>query len=124
MGISRGTRRGTRTVPRGEGRALEDLVRTVSALDGAHARALLSGLGEPLRARALRLLSLLERSSRSDRHGRLADAFTPRPVPGRAAEGIPGLLGIEVKRALAPRSPCSGPVARWARRLLLEIGAP
>ncbi|HEY1905086.1 MAG TPA: hypothetical protein VGG91_03535 [Myxococcaceae bacterium] len=105
------------------GRALEDLVRTVSALDGARARALLSSLGEPLRARALRLLTRLERSSRRDRHGRLADAFTPRPAPGRAADGIPGQLGVEVRRALAP-FPGSGPVARWARRLLLEIGAP
>jgi len=106
------------------GRALEDLVRAVSALDGARAHALLSGLGEPLRARALELLTQLERSSRSDRHGRLAEAFTPGAMRGPAAEGIPGQLGVEVRSGLAPRSPGPGPVARWARRLSLEIGAP
>jgi hypothetical protein len=121
-----GSARRMRTPPRAEGKALEDLVRTVSALAGARARAMLSGLGEPLRARALRLLTRLERSTRSDRHGRLTDAFTPRAAPGRAAEGIPGQLGVEVRRSLALRSPGpgSGPWARWARRLLREIGAP
>lgn len=105
---------------------LEDLVFTVSALDGARARALLAGLGDPFRLRALRLLTQLERASRADRHGRLADAFTPRPEAGRAAEGIPGQLGLEVRRALARCSPGpgSGPLARWARRLLLEMGGP
>lgn len=116
----------TRASPRAAARALEDLVRTVSALDGPRARALLSGLGEPLHARALRLLTRLERSSRSDRHGRLADAFTPEAAGERFAEGIPGRLGIEVRSGLAPPlpGPGSGPLARWARRLMLEIGAP
>ena len=116
----------TQASPRAAARALEDLVRTVSALDGPRARGLLSGLGEPLRGRALRLLARLERSRRSDRHGRLADAFTPQTTGGRVAEGIPGQLGIEVRRGLAlpVPGPGSGPLARWARRLMLEIGAP
>jgi hypothetical protein len=120
-----GSARRTPTPPRAEGKALEDLVRTVSALDGARARALLAGLGEPPHARALRLLTRLERSSRSDRHGLLTDAFASRAV-GSATEGIPGQLGVEVRRSLALRSsgPGSGPLARWARRLLREIGPP
>jgi hypothetical protein len=114
--------RGTRA--RAEGSALEDLVFTVSALDGVRARALLAGLGEPSCTRALRLLERLEQDSRADRHGRLADAFIPLPEVGRAAEGIPGRLGVEVRGGLARRSPGpdSGPLARWARRLLLEMG--
>lgn len=112
--------------PRPGRRALEDLVRTVSALDAGRARALLSGLGEPLRTRALRLLTRLERSRRSDRHGGLADAFTLEAAPGRIADGIPGRLGMEVRRGLALPLPGPGSdlLARWARRLMLEIGAP
>jgi hypothetical protein len=122
MGTFR-TRRGTAS--RASERALEDLVRTVFALDGARARVLLVGLGEPLRARALGLLTRLERSGRAERHGRLADAFAPRAAPARSAEGLPGQLGVEVRRGLARRSPGpgSGPLARWARRLLLEMSA-
>jgi hypothetical protein len=106
------------------GRALEELVWTVAALDGTRTEELLSGLDERLRSRALGLLRRLECSSRSDRHGRLADAFTLQAAPGRTAEGIPGPLGIEVRRGLAlPLPGSSGPLARWARRLMLEIGA-
>jgi hypothetical protein len=105
--------------------AIEDLVRTVLALDGARARALLAGLGEPMRATALRLLTRLERSSRADRHGRLAETFVSRAPPGGAAESVPGQLGVEVRRGLALGSAGrgSGPLASWARRLLLEMGA-
>ena len=108
------------------GRALEELVWTVAALDGTRTEELLSGLDERLRSRALGLLRRLERSDRSDRHGRLAHAFMPQAVPGRIAEGIPGRLGIEVRRGLALPlpGPGAGPLAGWARRLMLEIGDP
>ena len=108
------------------GRALEELVWTVAALGGTRAEELLAGLDARLRSRALGLLRQLERSSRSDRHGCLAHAFTPQAAGERVAEGIPGQLGIEVRRGLAlfVPGPGSGPLARWARRLMLEIGGP
>jgi len=88
--------------PAGAG-ALEELVRTVSALDGERAAALLSGLAEALRPAALGLLGRIERTSRADRHAALASTFAPRhPIPR---------LGAEV----------DGRLERWARRVALEL---
>ncbi len=84
--------------------ALEELVRTVSALDGERAAALLSGLAEALRPAALGLLGCIERTSRADRHAALASTFAP-------GHPIPGLFGAEVH----------GPLERWARRVALEL---
>ncbi len=108
---------------------LEEVVRTVAALHGPRAAALLSGLSEGLRPSALGILRRLERSSRSDRHARLASAFGPRRAPLGSAEGIPGELGAEVRRSLAPGVTAGGAsgagvMARWARRLALELAAP
>lgn len=110
-------------------RPLEELVRTVAALDGRRSAQLLSGLCDTVRPAALALLSRLERSTRAERHARLASAFAPRPALLAAAEGIPGRLGAEVREGLARgASPEAArdvsPTARWARRLLLELGSP
>ena len=107
-------------------RALEELVRTVAALDGARAEQLLSGLGAAVRPAALGLLRRLDRCSRAERHAALASAFAARPSLLAAAEGIPGRLGADVREALArgaTSEPAGGdsPTARWARRLLLEL---
>ena len=106
--------------------ALEELVRTVAALDGPRAALLLSGLSEALRPTALELLRHVERSSRADRHARLARAFAFRPASAEGAEAIPGRLGVEVRGRLArehalAEGPGSGPLARWAARLVLEL---
>ena len=108
-------------------RALEELVWTVAVLDGQRASTLLSGLCETVRPAALALLQRLERCSRAERHARLASAFAPRPALLAAAEGIPGRLGAEVRAALT-RNPSpepaqdDSPTARWARRVVLELG--
>ena len=112
-----------------EARCLEELVRTVAVLHGPRAAALLSGLCEGLRPSALGILRRLERSSRPDRHARLASAFGPRQAAPGSAEGIPGELGAEVRRRLAAGvmaggAPGTGVTARWARRLALELTAP
>jgi len=124
-----GAGRGNRS-RRAEGAlALEELVRTVAALDGPRARVLLSGLGDTVRPAAFALLRRLERCSRAERHARLASVFAPRPALLAAVEGIPGRLGAEVRKGLArgtvpePARDAS-PTARWARRLLLELAAP
>ena len=102
-------------------------MRTVAALDGPRAPALLCGLCDTVRPAAFALLRRLERCSRAERHARLASAFAPRPVLLAAADGIPGRLGAAVREALArgtapePAREAS-PTARWARRLLLELG--
>ena len=120
----RGRRRNGRA-----GSTLEDLVATVAALDGARAELLLSGLDEPLRLQGLELLTQLRRASRAEQHAQLADAFGCAPALPRAVEGIPGRLGVAVRsRAVrgppAPGQAGEGLLARWARRLLLELGAP
>jgi hypothetical protein len=116
-------------VPPQDVQCLEEVVRTVAVLHGPRAAALLSGLCEGLRPSALGILRRLERSSRSDLHARLAGAFGPRRAALGSAEGIPGELGAEVRRWLAPGvtaggAPGTGVVARWARRLALELTAP
>ena len=121
--------RGTRELRIHVSLALEELVRTVAALDGPRAAALLCGLSEALRPAALELLHRVERSSRADRHVGLASAFAPRPAARASAQGIPGLVGAEVRKRLAPggaRSSVSRsePLARWARRLVIELDPP
>ncbi|HET9037268.1 MAG TPA: hypothetical protein VFN45_13725 [Myxococcaceae bacterium] len=101
----------------------------MAVLHGPRGAALLSGLCEGLRPSALGILRRLERSSRSDLHARLASAFGPRRAALGSAEGIPGELGAEVRRWLAPGvtaggAPGTGVMARWARRLALELTAP
>jgi len=124
-----GSGRGSRA-PRAEGgRALEELVRTVAALDGPRAPLLLSGLGDGVRPAAFALIRRLERSSRAERHARLASVFAPRPPLLAVAEEIPGRLGAEVREGLArgtapEQARDASPTARWARRLLLELTAP
>jgi hypothetical protein len=116
-------------VPPQDLRCLEELVRTVAALHGSRAALLLSGLSEGLRPSALGILRRLERSSRPDRHARLASAFGPRRAALGSPEGIPGELGAEVRRTLAGGMTAEGAsgtgvMARWARRLALELAAP
>ena len=123
-----GAGRGSRARRAERARALEELVRTVAALDGPRAPLLLSGLGDGVRPAAFALIRRLERCSRAERHARLASAFAPRPVPLAAAEGIPGRLGAEIREGLARRTAPeqardASPTARWARRLLLELTA-
>ena len=107
-------------------RALEELVRTVVALDGPRAALLLSGLCEAVRPAALSLLRRLEQGGRAERHARLASAFAPRPALLAATGEIPGRLGNEVREALARRAapePArdASLLAQWARRVLLEL---
>ncbi len=109
--------------------ALEELVRTVLALDGERAGALLASLAETLQPRALELLRDIERASRADRHAALARSFASRCAGCGAVDGIPGLLGAEVHRQLAPGvaptgGPGSGAMVRWARRVALELEPP
>jgi hypothetical protein len=121
---SAGLRRGSAEVAA----ALEPLVLTVSVLDGARGASLLAGLAEPLRPEALRQLARLEGMGRAERHAALARTFS-RPGARRSrAVGIPGPLGVEVLRRLAPgeaatRMQVSGTLGAWARRLALEVGA-
>ena len=124
----------SRTGRAGDGRgrtevaaALEPLVLTVAVLDGGRAASLLAGLAEPLRPEALRQLARLERMGRAERHAALASAFARSGSGDARAADIPGPLGAEVRKRLAPGgaptgAPISGAMERWARRLALELG--
>ena len=118
--------RRTRARGRTGGRALEDLVQAVAALDGPQAERLLSGLSSSLRPAAVAKLRRLDEGSRPERHARLATAFA-RPTPCCAEEQIPGRLGSEIRKRFT-RGPSSGggtgaaPMERWAIRLVLELG--
>lgn len=106
-------------------RALDELVCTVVALDGARAPTLLSGLSDVLRQTALELVARVERCGRAERHALLASAFAARPAALATAQDIPGRLGSEVRKQLASRGSAaavsgSGRMERWARRILLE----
>jgi len=106
-------------------RALDELVCTVVALDGARAPTLLSGLSDVLRPTALELVARVEGRGRADRHALLASAFAARPAALASAQDIPGRLGSEVRRQLPSRWSAaavsgSGRMERWARRILLE----
>jgi hypothetical protein len=125
-------RRGIRAVQPRDGvrpqrvRALDALVRTVAALDGPAATALLQGLSEAHRSVALGILSELHRSGRAERHAGLISLFAARPAPHLAA-GVPGRLGAELRILLAgggtPRSNAGRePMSRWAARLVKELG--
>jgi hypothetical protein len=120
--------RGGRPLPRCSGQRLEELVRTVAALDGPAAAELLSGLSVSVRPVALELLRRLERGDRAERHARLAMLLARGPASPRDAEGIPGRLGMEVRERLGQPGSPHGPadsslLARWSRRLLCELDA-
>jgi hypothetical protein len=107
---------------------LEELVRTVAALDGPGAADLLSGLSASVRPGALDLLRCLERGDRAERHARLAMVLARRPASPRDTEGIPGRLGMDVRERLGQPGGPHGPadaslLARWSRRLLCELDA-
>ena len=103
----------------GEGLDLECLVRLVFALGGERGPALLAGLADPLRVRALRLLRGVRRGSRGERRAALALAFTgSRPDPGALA-AVPGLLGACLRSELGLAVPEY--LDRWARRLRTEL---
>jgi|GEM_PF-561905 hypothetical protein len=120
--------RGGRPLHRSSEQRLEELVRTVAALDGPGAADLLSGLSASVRPDALGLLRRLERGDRAERHARLAMVLARRPPSPRDTEGIPGRLGREVRERLAQPGRPDGPadaslLARWSRRLLCELDA-
>ena len=102
---------------------LEALVHLVLALGGERAGALLSGLADPLRQRALALRRSAERRSRAERHAVLAVAFASRAVGPGAARDVPGALGDRVRAVLARADvpPGAGALERWARRLAREL---
>jgi len=107
-------------------RQLEELVRTVAALDGPRAVEMLSGLSSSLRPRALELLGQLEGGSRAERHARLATVFGRKSARSADPRGVPGRLGILLRAQLdglgaGTRSTDAGSLARWARRLLAEL---
>lgn|GEM_PF-3429835 len=108
-----------------DSRALELLVLTVTVLDPDRAASLLGGLAESLRPAALRRCARLERMGRSGRHAALARVCAHRLASGAGrVEHIPGLLGAEVRKRLAPGDAGpqgSGPLERWARRLAAEL---
>lgn len=107
-------------------RQLEELVRTVAALDGARAAELLSGLSGRVRPRALGLLRWLEKGNRAERHARLA-SLLGRQLPSSAdLEGVPGRLGALLRAQPGglrgdDRTTGGGSLVRWARRLLAEL---
>lgn len=108
-------------------RDLEALVRTVVALDGAAASGLLAGLSTEHRRSALALLHGVERASRAERHAGLVRALAADRRAPDLADEIPGALGEEVRRSLAPgavadEAGVSMALARWARRLAGELG--
>jgi len=105
------------------GLELEALVHLVLALGGERAGALLSGLADPLRRRALALRRSAERRSRAERHAILAVAFASREAGSGAARDIPGALGDRVRAVLARADvpPGAGALERWARRLAREL---
>ena len=104
---------------------LESLVRVVVVLGGERASALLSGLADPLRGPALRLLRSVERSSRAERQAALAVAFAGGRPEARALAAVPGRLGAclrsQVDRAACPEPALPVNLDRWARRLAREL---
>jgi hypothetical protein len=107
-------------------RQIEELVRTVAALDGPRAADLLSGLSGSARPHALQLLGHLERGHRSERHARLATVFARPPPSPAGLEGVPGRLGTLLRArpdgpGTGERTTDAGSLARWARRLLAEL---
>jgi len=98
---------------------LESLVRVVVALGGERAPALLAGLADPLRDRALRLLRSVERGGRAERHALLALAFAGARPEARALAAVPGRLGACVRSELD--LPVPEHLHRWARRLAREL---
>ena len=126
--MRRGRRGGAsdrRTSPAAESGAeidLESLVRVVVALDGERASPLLTGLGEPVHGRALRLLRSVERGSRAERNASLALAFVGARPDARALATIPGRLGACLRSELDP--PLPEDLHRWARRLARELAEP
>ena len=107
-------------------RQIEELVRTVAALDGPRAVELLSGLSGSIRQGALELLGGLEEGNRAERHARLANVLGRQSPSSADLEGVPGRLGMLVRAQLdraggGDRTTDAGFLARWARRLLAEL---
>jgi hypothetical protein len=107
-------------------RQLEELVRTVAALDGPRSVEMLSGLSSSIRPRALALLGQLEQGNRAERHARLATVFGRKSRPSADLGGVPGRLGMLVRAqrdgpGAGNRFTDAGSLARWARRLLAEL---
>ena len=107
-------------------RQLEELVRTVAALDGARAGELLSGLPSRVRPRALGLLRWVEKGNRAERHARLASVLGRQSPASADLEGVPGRLGTLLRAQPGglrgdDRTTDGVSLIRWARRLLAEL---
>jgi hypothetical protein len=107
------------------------LVLVCVALGAGRAPQLLDGLAPAVRARARACLRRLVRSTRAERHARLALAFAspvPRQLARQRAADLPGALGRAVREALdSPGSEASSlgnhpaPLRAFAARRLREL---